>query len=151
MSILTPLHRVPCLYHVSACENFLSFRPATPRAHSPQQPGKPTTVHCCLTFEEDNNSSLDNNSLHTRMEHHSPVEHPMDCHLPSADEEEDGEEHFPTAPLNDEIWMKEPVPDRHLHIHEHSQHDLCSYLCPYSWDHFTYLSTWISATFLTFQ
>ena len=29
--------------------------------------------------------------------------------------------------------MEEPVPDRHLCIHEHSQlHDLCPYPCPYS-------------------
>ena len=32
LSILTPLHREPCLYHVSAYEN-LSIGPATPRAH----------------------------------------------------------------------------------------------------------------------
>ena len=30
--------------------------------------------------------------------------------------------------------MEEPVPDRHLCIHEHSQHDLCLYPCPYSLD-----------------
>ena len=43
LSIPTPLHRAPCLYHVSASEN-LSFRPATHRAHSPQQPGNLNTV-----------------------------------------------------------------------------------------------------------
>ena len=31
--------------------------------------------------------------------------------------------------------MEEPVPDRHLCIHEGSQHVLCPYLCPYSLDH----------------
>ena len=30
--------------------------------------------------------------------------------------------------------MEEPVPDRHLCIHEDSQHDLCPYPCPYSLD-----------------
>ena len=40
------------------------------------------------------------------------------------------EEHFPTAPLDDDILMDEPVLDRHLCIHEHSQpHDLCPYPC----------------------
>ena len=59
----------------------------------------------------------------------------MPHHLTSADkEEEDAKEHFPTAPLNDDVWMKEPVPDRNLCIHKHSQHDLCSYPCPYTLD-----------------
>ena len=133
----------------------MSFRPATPRTHSPQQPGNLTTVHCHLTFEGDDNSSIDSNTLHTRTEHHSPVEHPMAHHLTSADEEEE-EGNFPTAPLNDDIWMEEPVSDRHLYIHEHSQHDLCPYPCPYSLDqlHLTpdyapqYMDLW---TFLTSQ
>ena len=73
-----------------------------------------------LTFEEDDDSSVDSNPFH-------------DSHLTSADEEEEEvEEHFPTAPLDDDIWMEEPVADRHLCIHEHSQHDLCPYPCPYS-------------------
>ena len=28
--------------------------------------------------------------------------------------------------------MEEPVPEKHLCIHEDSQHDLCPYPCPYS-------------------
>ena len=91
MHIPTPLHRAPHLYHVSAHEN-LSFGPATPRTHSPQQAGNLTTVCCCLTFEEDDNTSLGSNTLHTRTEHHTPVEHPMAQHLTSADKEEEGEE-----------------------------------------------------------
>ena len=59
-------------------------------------------------------------------------------HLTSIEEEdekeEDAEEHFPTASLNDDVWMEEPVPERHLCIHEDSQHDLCPYPCPYSLD-----------------
>ena len=47
------------------------------------------------------------------------------------DDEDIKEEHFPTASLND-VWMEEPVPERHLCIHENSQHDLCPYPCPYS-------------------
>ena len=75
-----------------------------------------------LTFGEVYDSSTDCNPLH-------------DSHLTSADEEEeDVEEHVPAAPLNDDIWMEEWVPDRHLCIHEHSQHDLCPDPCPYSLD-----------------
>ena len=58
----------------------------------------------------------------------------MAHHLTSADEEEDKEEHFPTVLLNDDVWIEEPVPDRHSCIHEHSQHKLCPYPCPYSLD-----------------
>ena len=31
------------------------------------------------------------------------------------------EENFPTAPLDDDIWLKDSFPDRHLCIHEQSQ------------------------------
>ena len=40
------------------------------------------------------------------------------------------EEHFTTVSPDDNFWMEEPVPERHLCIHENSQHDLCPYLCP---------------------
>ena len=40
---------------------------------------------------------------------------------------------FPTAPLDDDIWLEDPLPDRHQCIHEQSQpHYQCSYPCPYS-------------------
>ena len=42
------------------------------------------------------------------------------------------EEDFPTAPLDDDIWLEDPVPGRCLCIHEQSQpHFLCSYHCTY--------------------
>ena len=45
------------------------------------------------------------------------------------------EEDFPTAPIDDGIWLEDPVPDRHLCLHEQSQpHYQCSYPCPYSLD-----------------
>ena len=38
----------------------------------------------------------------------------------------DLEEDFQTVALDDKHWITEPVPDRHLCIHEHSQlHSLC--------------------------
>ena len=44
-------------------------------------------------------------------------------------------EDFPTAPLDEDIWLEDSVPDRHLCIHEQSQpHYQCSYPCPYSLD-----------------
>ena len=42
------------------------------------------------------------------------------------------EEDFPTIPLDDNIWLEDPVPDRYLCIHEPSQPNCqCSYPCPY--------------------
>ena len=42
------------------------------------------------------------------------------------------EEDFPTVALDDDHWITDPVPDRHLCIHEHLQpHSLCCYPCPY--------------------
>ena len=115
-----------------------SFGLATPRAHPSPQPGTLTTVHCHLMFEEDKESSLNRDTLHPRMEHDSPDKNTMAYHLTSIEEEdeeeEDAEECFPTALLDDDVWMEEPVPERHLCIHEDSQHDLCSYPCLYSFD-----------------
>ena len=89
---------------------------------------------CCLTFEGNDAPSIDSNALHARAEQQSPAEHQITCHLTSAEEEVDEEEHFPRAPLDDDVWMEEPVPDRHLCIHEHLQHDLCPYPSSYSLD-----------------
>ena len=45
------------------------------------------------------------------------------------------QENFPRAALDDDIWLEEPVPFRHLCIYEQSQpHYQCSYPCPYSLD-----------------
>ena len=43
------------------------------------------------------------------------------------------EDHFPTAPLDDEVWSEDPIPDRLLCIHErpHEPNLKCSYPCPY--------------------
>ena len=86
----------------------------------------PHAVHCQLTYEEDDTSSL-------TIENHSSEDDILAHHLPSIAEEEDDdtEEHFPTVSLDDNFWMEEPVPERHLCIHENLQLDLCHYLCPY--------------------
>ena len=44
-------------------------------------------------------------------------------------------ENFPTVPLDDDIWLEDPIPDRHLCIHEQSQLNYqCTYPCPYRLD-----------------
>ena len=91
-------------------------------------------------FSDDESFSTDSSKLHGRTEQSSPVEQQMACHLTNdsfqdVPSEEEVEEHLATASLGDDIWMDEPVPDRHLCIHEQSQaHDLCPYPCPNSLD-----------------
>ena len=73
-------------------------------------------------------SMLEQNSLHL----FTTVHHLTDDSFQNFTNEE---EDFPTAPLDDDIWIKEPVPDRHFCFHEQSQpHDLCPYPCLYSLD-----------------
>ena len=57
-------------------------------------------MHHHLTYKEDEECSLD-----PRMEDHSPEEDTLACHLPSIaeDDEDDAEEHFPTASLEDDV------------------------------------------------
>ena len=42
-------------------------------------------------------------------------------------------ENFPTAPLDDNVWSEDPIPDGHLCIHEtpDKPNHQCSYPCPY--------------------
>ena len=48
------------------------------------------------------------------------------------DLEEEEEQDFQTATLDDDHWIIDPVSDRCLCIHEHLQpHSLCCYPCPY--------------------
>ena len=63
------------------------------------------------------------------MEDHSPEDDILAHHLPSIAEEEDDDIE---VSLNDNFLMEEPVPERHLCIHENLQHDLCPYPCPFS-------------------
>ena len=114
LSIPTPLCQAPWPFYVSAQEN-LSFGPATPRPHPSH--GFLNIVCCCLTYEE-----IEESSLYPRMEDHSPEDDVLACHLPSIaeEDEDDTEEHSPTVLLDDDVWMEEPVPERHLCIHENS-------------------------------
>ena len=68
------------------------------------------------------------------MENHSSGDDILACHLLSITEEEDDdlEEHFPTVSIDDNFWMEDPVPERHLCIPEDTQHDLCPFPCPYN-------------------
>ena len=144
----------PCLYHISTSEN-LSFNPATPLnavdphpAHSLWRLRSHSSVCHHLTFSSFNEESpvrinTPKSSLfHGRVEPASLVLHQKNYHhtfTPDTDDPfqdataEEEEEYFPTAPLDDDIWLEGLVPDRHLCIHVQSQpYYRCSYPCPYS-------------------
>ena len=57
--------------------------------------------------------------IHPHSKNSSSEDEILAHHLPSlAEEDDDMEEHFPTVSLDDDFWMEEPVPERHLCIHE---------------------------------
>ena len=69
---------------------------------------------------------------HHMVYHHTSTPNTNDPFLDATAEED---ENSPTAPLDDNIWLEDPVPDRHVCIHEQPQsHYQCSYPHPYSLD-----------------
>ena len=67
-------------------------------------------------FSDDKNPSPDSSPLHGRTEQSSPVEQQMFNHHTDDSLQDiiNEEEDFPTAPLDDDIWLEEPVPGRHF-------------------------------------
>ena len=123
------------MYQVSTTEN-ISFKPTTPLTttahhpeHSPRRFRSHNSVCHHLTFSNSDEESPtpDNSPLCKRTEPPSLAQHHMDYqHTPTPDTDnsfqditaEEEEEDFPTPTLNDDIWLEDPVPDRHLCIHE---------------------------------
>ena len=122
----TLLRRTSRIQHISSDEN-ISFNPSTPCTTATSQSNcKP--VWCHLSFsssdDKDNSTSLPLTSMGFAK---SPTKFISTTCAKS--EEED----FQTVALDEEHWIIDPVPDRHLCIHEHSQpHSLCCYPCPYT-------------------
>ena len=156
LNIPTPLRRVPRIYHILTRE--LSFNPTTPfttakqhPVHSPQRFRCHSPVWHCLVFcssEESpvrpsdpclwHSSTLDSSPVFRGAESPLPVQHHVNHHHMSAPSTDqffmDGttKENFPTAPLDDDIWSEDQIPDRHLFIHDTSQPThLYHYSCPY--------------------
>ena len=134
------------IYHVSSSEN-ISFSPNAPLTTAAQHhtPRSNSSICYHLTFSSFNEDSTtpDNSPLHRRTEPPSLAQCHMDYQHPTTpdtdnsfqDITDDEEEDFPTVTLDDDIWLEDPFPDRHLCIHEQSQpHFPCSYPCPYSLD-----------------
>ena len=79
-------------------------------------------------------------SLYSTLPPHSPMGFaqqplPKSIYTICDDLVEEEEDDFQILSLDDEYWITEPVPDRHLCIHEHPQlHPLCPYPFPCSTD-----------------
>ena len=148
LNIPAPLRRASRICHFSIGEN-ISFDPITlitTAAQHPKNPKSHSSVCHQLMFDSSDEESASpiSSPLHSRTEPPSLAQCHMDYQHPSpldtdnsfqdiANDEE--KEDFPTVILYDDLWLEDPVPDRHLCIHEHSQsHFLCSYPCPYSLD-----------------
>ena len=103
--------------------------------HHIYQPIKSQAVCHCLSFSssdnEDNSTSLPLNSMGLAKPPTKFIYNICD----DSEEKEEEEEEEETVALNDKHWITDPVLDRHLCIHEHSQpHSLCCYQCLYSLD-----------------
>ena len=115
--VLTPLHKMPCIHHVSSLEH-ASFNPihSTPSrpvtcnlAHSPAR-----SMRCQLSFNDD---SMDTSTS-------SSTTSPESSNIK--------EEDFQTVPMDNKHWTRELAPDRTLCIHENGlPNNICSYPCPY--------------------
>ena len=124
----TPLRRTSRIHHISSDEN-ISFNPST--LCTSQAYCKP--VHHWLLFGslDDEDISAVHNSSDTSS---SLPLNSMSFIKPTYTRCDDfTEEDFQTVALDDDHWITDPVPDRHLCIHQHSQpHSLGSYPCPYA-------------------
>ena len=145
-SIPTPLRRALQIYHISTSEN-LSFDPTTPLTtaeqhweHSPWRFRRCSSICCHLVFTSSDDespirtsdpclwhcSTPDDSPLWGRAEPPSQLQHHINYYYTSTLSIDDSfqgataedEEDFPTVPLDDNIWLENPVPDRHLCIHE---------------------------------
>ena len=156
-----PLCRAPRVYHVSMVDDF-SFNltnfgqsPAPPEQHAELSHHRhghynPTCHHLVFT------SSDDESSMRSRQWHSPPssanarsqtpreadvsstVHHITPTTDPFLNETWDGDsssfdEHFPTAPLDDDVWAEEQILDKCLWIQERPDepNHQCSYPFPY--------------------
>ena len=125
----TSPHRYRCCSSICYQLVFTSFDDETPVRHS----------GCCHHSGTDPSSPV-----HRKARLPSPMHHNL-CHFLTTtptteqsyihfdDESTSTEEHFPTEPLDDEVWSEDPTPDRSLCIHDgpHRPNLQCSYPCPY--------------------
>ena len=137
LSISAPLHGALCLHHISASENFLLDLLHLKHTHLTNlATSMPCTTIWCLKKMTTpqltaTHSMLEESTTHllnTQWLTTSPVQ--MKKKTKTKMKKKTSQQLHWT----DDVWKEEPIQDRHLCIHEHSQHDLCPYPCPYSLD-----------------
>ena len=130
----TSLRLTSRMHHVSSDEN-ISFDPSIPCTTATSQSNcKPVCHHLSFSSSYDEDISAVHNSTSLPLKPMGFAKVTSQYIYTMGDDFEE-EEDFQTVALNDEHWITEPVPDRHLCIHKHSQpHSLCCYKCLYGPD-----------------
>ena len=127
-NIPTPLRQTSRIHHVSSDEN-ISFDPSTPCLY--------TNSYHLVALTMKKVLQLHIPSTYSTLPPYNPMgfaQQPLSKSIYTICDDLE-EEDFQTVALDDEHWITEPVPDRHLCIHEHSQpHSLCPYPFPCSTD-----------------
>ena len=125
----TPLQRTSRIHHISSNEN-ISFDPSTACTTATSQSNhKPVCHHLSFSSSDNEDISSVHSSSHisTSLPLHSMCfdKSPAKSTYTICDdlEEEEEEQDFQTVTLDDH-WITDPVPDRHLCIHEQDTLDL---------------------------
>ena len=131
--LLTPLHKMTHIHHVSSMEH-ASFDPVhttpchpadTPHYDTQHPPLRP--VHCCLSFSSDQVHNTSPVHMDTSNSSRDATSEPSDDEESSSEDED-----FQTVSMDDEHWTTEMVPVRTFCIHENGlSNDMCSYPCLY--------------------
>ena len=132
----TTLQRIFRIHHISSDEN-ISFDPSTPCTTATSQSNlKPICHQLSFSSSDDKDISSVHNSSPTSTSlplHFMGFAKPQCKSTYTICDDLEEEEDFQTVALDDNHWITDPVPDRHLCIHEHSQpHSLCPYPGPYT-------------------
>ena len=126
-SIPTPLRQNCRVHHISSNDN-ISFDPSTPCTTATHHLSCKSICHHLLFSSTNKKSTPAFNSTAPSLLH----QHPIVCVQPSSvktsytipDAITDNKDDFQTITLDDH-WTTDPIPDRCLCIHEHSQPILC--------------------------
>ena len=123
INLPTPLRKMPRIHHVSSIEHALFYPDRVTPQNMLRTPPRPVCRWLSFSPSDDDNTPRDT----------PPTPRATPTCTPEYLEDKEEEEDFQTAPLNDDHWTTEEIPDRTLCIHEHAlPHGLCPYPCPYA-------------------
>ena len=121
LTYLLHLRKMPRIHHISSIKHaLLDPNPVTPKNMLWTPPRSVCRWLSFISSDDDNTPGVTPST---------PRATPWST--PDYLEDKKEEEDFQMAPLNDDHWMTEEIPDRTLCIHEHAlPHGLCPYPCP---------------------